>query len=120
MSLHFQKTANGLWLRHAKMDIFLKSISALNDETRVKILRFLDEHGALCVCDLQNSFDMIQSRLSRHLKILKEAGFLRVDRRGKWAYYSIRSPLDRFRLEALSEIRTLDIDLPELNKGCEI
>ena len=99
------------------MEVFLKSVAALNDETRVLILRFLDECGQTCVCDLQNSLDMIQSRLSRHLKILKEAGFLRVERRGTWAYYSIRSPLDRFRTEALQEIRHLDIELPKLKKS---
>ncbi|MEA1982056.1 MAG: metalloregulator ArsR/SmtB family transcription factor [Campylobacterota bacterium] len=98
------------------MEVFLKSVSALNDETRVLILRFLDVNGKCCVCDLQNSLEMIQSRLSRHLKILKDAGFLRVERKGTWAYYSIRSPLDRFRLEALEEIRHLDIELPTLVK----
>lgn len=98
------------------MEVFLKSVAALNDETRVLILRFLDEYGRTCVCDLQNSLDMIQSRLSRHLKILKEAGFLRVERRGTWAYYSIRNPLDRFRTEALQEIRHLDIEIPKLKK----
>ena len=98
------------------MDIFLKSVSALNDETRVLLLRFLDEHGECCVCDLQNSLAMIQSRLSRHLKILKEAGFIRVERKGTWAYYSIRSPLDKFRSEAIGEIRHLDIVLPTLKK----
>ena len=107
------------------MDTFLQSIAALNDETRVLILRFLDEHGELCVCDLQNSLDMIQSRLSRHLKILKEAGFLRVERKGTWGYYSIRSPLDRFRSEALEEIKHLSIALPPLQKfsqnaGCKL
>ncbi|WP_345993454.1 metalloregulator ArsR/SmtB family transcription factor [Sulfurimonas sp. HSL-1716] len=108
------------------MEIFLTTVSALNDETRVKLLRFIDENGAMCVCDLQESFEMIQSRLSRHLKILKDAGFLRVDRRGTWAYYSVRSPLDRFRTEALKEIKTLDIKLPKFVKcsseaeGCAI
>ena len=101
------------------MEVFLKSISALNDETRVLILRFLDEYGECCVCDLQNSLGMIQSRLSRHLKILKDAGFLKVERKGTWAYYSIRSPLDRFRSEALEEIQHLDIKLPNLQKGCK-
>ncbi|MDD2829576.1 MAG: metalloregulator ArsR/SmtB family transcription factor [Sulfuricurvum sp.] len=107
------------------MDVFLETVSALNDETRIKLLSFLDTHGALCVCDLQESFGMIQSRLSRHLKILKDGGFLRVDRCGTWAYYSIRSPLDRFRSEALSEIRCLSLDLPPLkklsqNEGCTL
>jgi len=101
------------------MEIFIKSVAALNDETRVLILRFFDEHGDLCVCDLQASLGMIQSRLSRHLKILKEAGFLRVDRRGTWAFYSIRSPLDRFRTEALEEIRHVEITLPALKKLSE-
>ena len=98
------------------MEVFLKSVSALNDETRVLLLKFLDTHGECCVCDLQESLGMIQSRLSRHLKILKEAGFLRVDRKGTWAYYAIRTPLDRFRSEAIEEIRHLDITLPELKK----
>lgn len=102
----------------------MQTISSLNDETRIKILRFLDRYGGVCVCDLQESLGMIQSRLSRHLKILKDAGFLRVERRGTWAHYSIRSPLDRFRLEVLEEIRCLDIELPPLQKisdrGCDI
>lgn len=98
------------------MDHFLETVSALNDETRIKLLAFLDTHGALCVCDLQESFGMIQSRLSRHLKILKEGGFLRVERVGTWSYYSVRSPLDRFRSEAMGEIRALGIALPPLQK----
>lgn len=101
------------------MDIFLKTISAINDETRVKILRFIDINGEVCVCDIEASFDMIQSRISRHLKILKEAGFLRVDRRGRWAYYSIRMPLDLFRQGILQEIACLELDLPPLQSGCQ-
>lgn len=101
------------------MDIFLKTISSINDETRLKILRFINENGELCVCDVENSFDMIQSRVSRHLKILKEAGFLKVRRIGRWAYYSIRMPLDKFRQNILEEISYLELDIPKLNKGCK-
>ncbi|SFV63885.1 Arsenical resistance operon repressor [hydrothermal vent metagenome] len=101
------------------MDIFLKSVGALKDETRVKILSFIYKNGSMCVCDLENSFEMIQSRLSRHLKILKDAGFLQVKRDGRWAYYEIRSPLDRFRMEAIKEINTLDIPLPPLKQNCK-
>jgi len=102
------------------MDIFLKSVSALNDETRVRLLKFINIHGKCCVCDLEQSFDMIQSRLSRHLKLLKEAGFLKVDRVGRWAYYSVRTPLDEFRQASIKEIMTLDIQLPNLVKACGI
>ncbi len=102
------------------MDIFLKTVGAINDETRIRILRFIDINDEVCVCDIENSFDMIQSRISRHLKILKDGGFLKVERKGRWAYYSIRAPLDVFRQSILNEIGFLELDIPTLNKGCEI
>ncbi len=102
------------------MDIFLKTISAVNDATRVNILAFIKENSSVCVCDVENSFEMIQSRISRHLKILKDAGFLKVERKGKWAYYSIRTPLDIFRQNILKEITSLELDLPKLNNGCKM
>lgn len=101
------------------MNTFLKTVGALNDETRLKILRFIDENGAVCVCDIESAFNMIQSRISRHLKILKEAGFLRVDRQGRWAYYAIRSPLDAFRQNILKEISYLDMEIPEKKESCK-
>lgn len=101
------------------MDIFLKTVGALNDETRVQILQFIAQNGEVCVCEIENAFEMIQSRISRHLKILKDAGFLRVDRRGKWAYYTIRSPLDKFRLACLEEIGYLHITLPSKASTCK-
>jgi ArsR family transcriptional regulator len=100
------------------MEIFLQTVGAINDETRIKLLRFINIHGAVCVCELESAFGMIQSRISRHLKILKDAGFLRVERKGRWAYYSIRSPLDRFRQNILEEISYLEMDLPELKSSC--
>lgn len=100
------------------MDIFLKTIGSLNDETRLRILRFIDINTQVCVCDIESSFNMIQSRISRHLKILKEAGYLKVDRKGRWAYYSIRKPLDQFRQSILEEISYLDMKIPLLEKGC--
>ncbi len=102
------------------MDIFLKTIGSINDETRLKILHFIDINGEVCVCDIENSFEMIQSRISRHLKILKEAGFLKVKREGRWAYYSIRSPLDSFRQSILKEISYLGIDVPKLEKEYKV
>lgn len=101
------------------MDIFLKTIGSINDETRLKILNFINQHGEVCVCDIENAFGMIQSRISRHLKILKEGGFLRVERRGRWAYYSIRTPLDNFRQSILEEIKYLGLELPTPSKGCK-
>jgi len=99
------------------MTTFLQTIGALNDETRLTILRFIDINGAVCVCDIEQAFGMIQSRISRHLKILKNAGFLRVERKGRWAHYTIRSPLDKFRQDILKEVSYLEMVVPEF-EGC--
>jgi ArsR family transcriptional regulator len=89
------------------MEVFLQTIGSVNDETRLKILNFINTNGKVCVCDIEEHFDMIQSRVSRHLKILKEGGFLKVQREGRNAFYSIRSPLDQFRQSLLKEISYL-------------
>jgi len=100
------------------MDIFLKTIGSINDESRLKILNFINTSGEVCVCDIESAFEMIQSRVSRHLKILKEGGFLKVERRGRWAFYSIRTPLDAFRQSILEEIKHLGLDVPVMDKKC--
>ncbi|HRP07133.1 MAG TPA: metalloregulator ArsR/SmtB family transcription factor [Gemmatimonadales bacterium] len=61
---------------------------ALSDETRVAVLELL-RFGERCVCDLQADLDVAQSRLSFHLRVLRDAGLV-VDRReGRWAYYAL-------------------------------
>lgn len=101
------------------MEHFLETIGSINDETRLRILRFIDINKEVCVCDIESSFNMIQSRVSRHLKILKMGGFLSVRRESRWAYYSIRKPLDKFRQSILTEISYLDMDIPKLQLRCE-
>jgi ArsR family transcriptional regulator len=63
---------------------------ALSDETRVAVLQLLGD-GELCVCDLQAALDMAQSRLSFHLKVLKDAGLVRDRKDGRWSYYTLES-----------------------------
>jgi ArsR family transcriptional regulator, arsenate/arsenite/antimonite-responsive transcriptional repressor len=61
---------------------------ALADPTRLGILEKL-RGGEQCVCDLTDALETGQSRLSFHLKCLKDAGLLRDRREGRWVYYSI-------------------------------
>jgi len=61
---------------------------ALSDETRLGILEKL-RSGEQCVCDLQDGLDAAQSRLSFHLRVLKEAGLVTDRKEGRWSYYSI-------------------------------
>lgn len=62
--------------------------NALADEARVEIIaRLLD--GEKCVCDLTEALETGQSRLSYHLKILKDAGLVSDRREGRWAFYTL-------------------------------
>lgn len=61
---------------------------ALSDETRLEIVERL-RTGERCVCDLTDALDAAQSRLSFHLKVLKDAGIVRDRRDGRWVHYEL-------------------------------
>ncbi len=61
---------------------------ALSDETRLGVLEML-RSGERCVCDLQADLDAAQSRLSFHLKVLKDAGLVTDRKEGRWSYYTL-------------------------------
>jgi ArsR family transcriptional regulator len=61
---------------------------ALSDPTRLEIVRMLS-HGERCVCELQAVLGAQQSRLSFHLRVLKESGFVTDRKDGRWVHYSL-------------------------------
>lgn len=71
-----------------------RAFHALSDATRLAIVEMLS-HGERCVCELTDVLDAAQSRLSFHLRTLKDAGVVRDRREGRWVYYSLnRAVLD--------------------------
>jgi ArsR family transcriptional regulator, arsenate/arsenite/antimonite-responsive transcriptional repressor len=62
---------------------------ALSDEARVEIVSVL-MGGEHCVCDLMDVVGAAQSRLSYHLKVLKDAGLVTDRREGRWSYYTLQ------------------------------
>jgi ArsR family transcriptional regulator len=66
----------------------VRAAKALSDETRLRILNLLLEREC-CVCEVMRILDISQTRASRNLNILYNAGFLNMRRQGLWAYYSI-------------------------------
>jgi len=63
---------------------------ALSDPIRVQLVDVLRQHaGEVCVCELVPLFDVSQPTLSHHLKKLREAGIVGVERRGLWAFYYV-------------------------------
>jgi ArsR family transcriptional regulator, arsenate/arsenite/antimonite-responsive transcriptional repressor len=77
----------------------VRRFAALSDETRLRIVDLL-RRGEWCVCDLQEELDAAQSRLSFHLKKLKDAGIVTDRREGRWSYYALNP-------ESIEEMRGL-------------
>lgn len=66
----------------------IKAFKALSDETRLRILNILLEREC-CVCEVMQALDISQTRASRNLAALLDAGFLKLRRDGLWSLYSI-------------------------------
>ena len=72
-----------------------RMFKAFADETRLRVLHLLT-HGELCVCDLTEALRLPQSKVSRHLAYLKDAGLVADRREGLWKYYSLTTPKGKF------------------------
>ena len=94
---------------------------AFSDETRIRILHLLTK-GELCVCDLVDILKIPQSKISRHLSTLKNAGMFNCRKDGLWAYYSLSSPINSIHkavldtLPPLNELFPLKEDLKKFKR----
>ena len=68
------------------MKQFVKVMKALSDPNRVKIIKLLQQK-VMCVCELQGALGIAQPSVSKHLKILEEAGFVEYRKEGLWVNY---------------------------------
>ena len=69
--------------------IVAERFKALADPTRVRILNLLVRNRELCVCDMNASIDLSQPTVSHHLGILKKAGLVDCEVRGRWCFYRV-------------------------------
>jgi ArsR family transcriptional regulator len=87
------------------------AFKALGDETRLRMLGLLFERAELCVCDFVGALDITQSKASRHLRYLLNAGLLEDRREGIWMHYRLAADLSPERRLILETVeRTLDDD----------
>ena len=69
---------------------FIRVMKALSDPNRVRVIKLLQD-GELCVCEIQNVLELAQSTVSKHMKILEDAGLVDRKRQGTWMIYSLAS-----------------------------
>lgn len=83
----------------------LKSLKALSDETRLRILNVLLEREC-CVCEVMQALGISQTRASRNLTMLYDAGFLKMRKEGLWSIYSIDfEAIDSWGIDLLEAVR---------------
>lgn len=89
---------------------FVKLFKALSDETRIRILKVLLEREC-CVCEVMQALDISQSRASRNLGILEDAGFIKSKRDGSWIVYSVdRKELNNYGTSLIELLRGSLVD----------
>ena len=85
----------------------IDSLKALAEPIRLKIIESLST-GEKCVCDLIQETGLAQSKISFHLKVLKEAGVITDRQSGRWVYYQLDT----------RTLKSLQNWIKKLRKGC--
>ncbi|MBF2026232.1 MAG: winged helix-turn-helix transcriptional regulator [Oscillatoriales cyanobacterium C42_A2020_001] len=92
-------------------ELVIAGFHALSEPLRVKVVELLRENE-LCVCDLCEVLEVAQSKLSFHLKTLKDANLVRSRQVGRWMYYSLNLPQFVVLEQYLSDFRRYSPMLP--------
>jgi ArsR family transcriptional regulator len=96
--------------------LIISGFHALSDPIRMSVIELLRDRE-LCVCELCDLLKIPQSKLSFHLKTLKEASLLRSRQEGRWIYYSLNLPQFAILEQYLSEYRRFSPIMP--NRNCD-
>ncbi len=100
------------------MQEILSVLQGLSDENRLRIINLLLAADELCVCDIERVLEIPQTRVSRHLNILRSAGMVSARRQDQWMHYRLASDLPfqqglfdhlRSALDGIAELRE-DLD----------
>ena len=96
-------------LKKINSEQFVGIMESLSDPIRVNILELMI-NGEICVCDIVKATGMSQSKISYHIKILKDSGLISDRQEGRWVYYKLD-------LEVLSDIQNWMGNLIQLSKN---
>ena len=96
--------------------IIMAGFHALSDPIRIAVIELLTKNE-LCVCDLCSRLEVSQSKLSFHLKNLKEAHLIHSRQEGRWMYYSLNLAQFAYLQEYLAKVRENTVIISRSN--CE-
>ncbi|MCD6185474.1 MAG: winged helix-turn-helix transcriptional regulator [Deltaproteobacteria bacterium] len=98
------------------MKDFLKVMKAVSDSNRVKIVKML-QHKSMCVCELREALQLAQPTVSKHLKILEDAGVVAYSKDGTWVnYFLTNGARNPYVASILGNLRHWLDDEPEISQ----
>jgi ArsR family transcriptional regulator, arsenate/arsenite/antimonite-responsive transcriptional repressor len=100
--------------RNATVDVF----RALGDPVRLELLAHIAARGPICVCHLEDTLSYRQSRISKHLAVLRRAGLVTSRRDGSWAYYSVASNALEIAREFIDQLEE-SLTVPRVADACD-
>ena len=102
------------------MKDFIKVMKALSDPNRVKLIKLLQQK-TMCVCELQGALKIAQPSVSKHLKLLEEAGLVDYKKEGLWVnYYLADGKASPYAASLLGNLKHWLEDDPEISDLVEI
>ena len=96
-------------LKKINSEQFVRVMESLSDPIRINILELM-MNGEICVCDIVKVTGFSQSKISYHIKILKDSGLISDRQEGRWVYYKLD-------LEVLSDIQNWMSNLIQSSKN---
>lgn len=98
---------------------FIKVMKAVSDPSRVKILKML-QHKSMCVCEMHTALNLAQPTVSKHLKILEDAGLITYQKSGLWVnYYLADGKTTPYAASLLGNLKHWLDDDPEITRLAE-
>lgn len=77
-------------LKHFSLPLGAQIFKAFADESRIRIMFLLHAHSSLCISDLEHILGFTQTKTSRHITYLKNAGLLNAKKKNQWVFYEIK------------------------------
>jgi ArsR family transcriptional regulator, arsenate/arsenite/antimonite-responsive transcriptional repressor len=108
------------------MDSYTNLFKALSDETRLRIFHILMiAEMELCACEFTDVLEVTTYNISKHIKILKNAGLIAERKEGRWVYYRIKANKAIFQnyiQKAIMEMKNTQLkkDIKELEKRLKL
>jgi ArsR family transcriptional regulator len=102
-------------LKHFNLQIGSQLMKAMGEETRLRILNLLLQQGAMTTSDLEFILDFTQTKTSRHITYLKNAGILSAMKKDQWVLYSIKEEVIDIISQILSFVEKDNLLIQDIN-----